>query len=84
MSYTVSLSREAIKTLKKFDQKLENRMLKKLRSLEDNPKFQGKTLKSFPGLYSLRVGSFRILYIINEEEHHAYVVAIRTRGQAYR
>ena len=84
MSYTVSLSREAIKTLKKVDHKLENRMIKKLRSLEDNPKGKGKAFKSCAGLYSLRVGSFRILYIINEEEHHAYVVAIRARGQAYR
>jgi len=84
MRYTVSLSREAIKTLKTIDQKFENRMLKKLRSLEDDPKGKGKALKNFAGMYSLRVGSWRIFYIVNEEEHNVYAVAISPRGQAYR
>ncbi len=84
MSYTVSLSREAINTLKRFDQKLESRMLKKLRSLEDDPKGKGKVLTNFQGLYSLRVGSWRIIYIVNEGEQNVYTVAIRARGQTYR
>ena len=84
MNYTVSLSREAIKTLKRVDQKLENRMLKKLRSLENDPKGKGKALKNFQGLYSLRVGSWRIIYIVNEGEQNVYAVAISPRGQAYR
>ncbi len=84
MKYTVNLSKETVKTLKAVDQKLEARMLGKLHSLEDDPKNKGKVIKTLAGLYSLRVGSWRILYTINEEEGVVYAVAIRPRGQAYR
>jgi len=52
--------------------------------LEDDPKNKGKVIKTLAGLYSLRVGPWRILYTINEEEGVVYAVAIRPRGQAYR
>ncbi len=83
MKYSASLSKETVKTLKAVDQKLEARLLEKLRSFKD-PKNKGKALKNLAGMYSLRTGSWRIFYTVNEDEGVVYAVAIRPRGPAYR
>jgi len=84
MSFNIILSREAIKTLDKVERNLEKRMRDAMRLLQSDPKKQGKAVKSMPGLFSLRIGDWRILYTVSNDNLTVYVLAVRPRGNAYR
>lgn len=84
MSYTVILSREAVRVLGRIDRHTEDRIRRRLRELEENPHSHGKLLKGVEGLRSSRVGDWRVLYTISEERQTVYVIGVRPRGQAYR
>jgi len=54
-----------------------------LESLKTNP-FKGKLLKlSLKGNYSLRVGVYRILYSVNKQTVHVYILKIGHRRNVY-
>ncbi len=52
--------------------------------LEREPKAGHALRGKLRGLYSLRVGSYRILYQLTESDQTVRVAAIRHRGVAYR
>lgn len=86
MSYEVRLAKPAIRTLDQTDRTTERRLRKRLKELSEdpcNPRLS-KTVVSYEGLRSSRVGGWRILYTTNEEEKTIYVLAIRPRGDAYK
>jgi mRNA interferase RelE/StbE len=86
MNYTVELTLEAEKSLARIDRSVENRIRKRLRELSADPYSNrlSKPLKMMVGECSARVGNWRILYELHDNEKVLKVLAIRPRQEAYR
>ena len=86
MSYQAKLSREAVKRLERLDQATYTRIERRLYELKANPYDPriSKPLTGSEGMHSSRVGDWRVLYTVNRSIQTIYIVAIRTRGEAYR
>lgn len=83
MSYTVKLSKEAEKDLKKLDNKARKQVVAKLEELKQDPRHNAKTLKRDPNTWSRRVGDYRILYEINKKEVVVTVIRVGHRKEVY-
>lgn len=81
MSYSVLLHPKANKFLKKSDEKLRNRIEDKLKKLESNPK-KGKML-SGSKFRRLRIGDYRAIYEIDQDEKNAIILYIGHRKNVY-
>jgi len=58
---------------------------KRLLSLQDTPRPPGiKALTADPGVYRLRVGDYRVLYEIHDDQVFVLVLAIGHRREVYR
>ncbi len=84
MPYVVYLKRSAEKELDRLPKEVHDRIVKRLISLADNPRPSGtKELHGREG-YRIRVGDYRILYLINEKEKKIEIVSIAHRKEVYR
>ena len=85
--YSLELSNNASKELEHIyrgDHKQYSRLIESLESLRSEP-FQGKRLKGqFQGDYSLRVGSYRIVYSVYRHKLVISVIDIGHRREIYR
>ena len=84
MSYVVYLKRSAEKELSRLNSTVHGRVVKRLLSLEENPRPPGVRKLRGRDEYRLRVGHHRILYIINESEKKIEIVAVGHRKEVYR
>jgi len=85
MPYTVRLSTSAERELSRLERIDQRRIVNSLRRLEAEPHF-GPGVRKLVGMegYRLRVGDFRILYEIREQEVIVLVVRIGHRREVYR
>ena len=87
MGYSIEFSKEAAKdidALYRADRKLFHRIIKKLETLEDLP-YQGKPLvENHKGEFSLRVGSYRIVYEVDSTNQILYILTVKHRKHVYR
>jgi len=82
--YLVYLKRNAEKELDHLPLKIRNRIIKQLISLQDNPRPRGtKKLYGMEG-YRIRVGNYRILYIIKESKKKVEIISIAHRKEVHR
>ena len=86
MTYDVDLSRQAKRFLQRNSPKIADPISVFIFGpLVENPHRVGKQLGlGLVGLYSARVGNFRILYRIGEEIEIVWVETIAHRADAYR
>ena len=86
MSYTVEVSRSAEKFLRALtDKRLYLRLREVLDALEANPRPVGYIkLQGDDELYRVRVGDYRIIYQIQDQQLVVLVVQIGHRRQIYR
>jgi mRNA interferase RelE/StbE len=85
--YKISFSSEAEKTLGKLEKTLIRRIISALEQLATSPYNNPNTkkLKGMEGnIYRLRVGNFRIIYEIVDNELMIFVVRIGPRGDIYK
>ena len=83
MSYTVCIKRSAEKELDRLPIKVYDRIIKQLISLSDNPRPHGvKKLHGREG-YRIRVGDYRILYVIDDNEKKVEIVSVAHRKEVY-
>ena len=88
MSWTVKLSSISEKHFRKLNAKLRKRLLNELRNLAElehpskHPKVRALTgdLRNF---LRLRIGSYRVIFALLDEEKIIAVVNIAPRGDAY-
>ena len=86
MSYELYFSTRASKYLKKFTKTTQTRITEKLESLSRDPypsdmrKIMGRKEK----LFRIRVGNYRILYEVYEEEQTLLIINIDKRSRVYR
>ncbi|AKG92403.1 TPA_asm: type II toxin-antitoxin system RelE/ParE family toxin [Geoglobus ahangari pleomorphic virus 1] len=86
MTWTIVTKEEferQFRDLTKKDKPLAERLAKAILKLEENP-YLGKPLSyDLSGLRSLRVGKYRIIYEINENERKVILLAVAHRKKSY-
>jgi mRNA interferase RelE/StbE len=84
MSYIVKLKRSAEKELERLPEKIRDRIVVSLIALKENPlPVVAKKLHGREG-YRMRVGDYRILYVIYESKKVVEVFSIAHRREVYR
>ena len=86
MIYHLEITKEGesdLKKLVKSDRKLFNKVLNKIEFLSESPK-EGKPLVgNHSGEFSLRIGNYRIVYMLDIEVHTIYILTVKHRKHAY-
>lgn len=83
--YTVIVERQVEKALRRLPKQVLARVDRLLLSLADEPRPAGcKKLRGYETLYRLRVGDWRLIYAIEDDELVVLVIEIAPRGEAYR
>lgn len=78
MSYSLSISKNALKALHKLDRPVRNRLLDALQAIGEleNPRSHGKALTGPLGTYwRYRVGDYRMICTIDDD--HMCIVAVK-------
>ena len=85
MAYSVLLAPPAERQLKSLAPDSQKRLVKRLKSLQNNPRPQGvKKLAGEDELYRIRDGNYRIIYAIRDKELIVLVLKIGDRKEIYR
>ena len=83
--YTVAYSNQAIKFLKSSEKIILQRLMNKIEELQMDP--FGHDTKSVEGykekLYRVRVGDYRILYVVEETTKTLEIIKIDKRSRVY-
>ena len=82
--YRVLIKASAAKELEALPKKDRGAVAKRIEALGDNPRPPGCQKLSGDDKYRIRQGSYRILYIIEDEEIVVVVVRIGHRRDVYR
>lgn len=83
--WTVEFSRDAVKTLLRMPRDQARRIRYKIDELARDPRNAAnvKKLTEHPG-YRLRVGDWRVVYLLIEDRLVIHVIRIAPRGEVYR
>lgn len=85
MSHEVRLSNRAAGDLDRLNRDTQKRILKRLEGLAElpyDPRLSTR-LTNQGGLRKSRIGGWRIIFSVDEEQHVVSVVTIERRGQVY-
>ena len=84
MPYSLKIKQSAFKEIQRLGKADRKRLVEAIDNLTDIPHV-GKLLKGeFSGLRRIRVGSFRVIYEINEGEILILVLRVAHRKKVYR
>ncbi len=84
MKYSVEITKNAEKELRALSPNIALRIGKQLLTLGENPRpLQSKKLKD-TAFYRLRVGDYRVIYTIHDENHTVNILAVGHRREVYR
>lgn len=84
MAYIVLLKKSAEKELKLLPQKTHDRIVERLLSLKENARpASAKKLRGGKG-HRIRVGDYRILYVIDDAKRIIEIYSVAHRREAYR
>jgi len=86
VSHTVRLSREAegdLEKLAKSDRTLFDRLLRKIESLAEIPRAGKPLVADHKGEFSLRVGSYRIVYEVQDSSRTVFILTVKHRKHVY-
>ena len=84
MKYHIQIKRNAQKALAKIPQSHQDRIINKIYTLAESPHPQGcKKLSGRPA-WRIRVGNYRVLYEVHDNELIILVVQIGHRRDVYR
>ncbi len=83
MSYRLEVTRRFEKDFRKLASHLKRRIDSQVKILEDQP-YAGKRLRGgLEGSYSLRVGDYRVLYSVIEQEKRVVLLSVGHRKTVY-
>ncbi len=80
--YTVRIEKQALKYINKLDRPTARRIRDAIDSIAEDPKV-GKPLSEHGSERSYRVGGYRILYDVYDNELIVVIVKVNPRGQVY-
>lgn len=84
MPYQVTIKQSAEKEMDRLPKSVFNRICDALLSLEEEPRPKGCKKLRGTDEYRLRVGEFRILYLINDAKEIVEIVSVGHRRDVYR
>lgn len=85
MSYEITYARSALKELRKLDRQIARRVLRAIDALADEPRPLGcLQLSGGEGELRIRVGDYRIVYDIHDDELVVLVLRLGHRREVYR
>lgn len=85
MTYKVEFSPSARKMFKKLPQDLQDHIQPKIDALATEPRPSGvKKLKGEENTYRIRVGSYRVVYEIEDDVLLVTVMRVGGRGEVYK
>jgi mRNA interferase RelE/StbE len=85
VSYRVEMSQRARRSFLALPKRDRQRIGERLLQLADNPRPHGTKALSGPlkGHYRLRVGDYRVVYTVEDDERVALVVRVGPRASVY-
>lgn len=84
MSYRIFLKRSAEKELDAIQRQVWGRVQRKILALSNNPRPVGVQKLQGQSAYRIRVGDYRILYVIDDTAKRVEIVAVGHRREVYR
>lgn len=82
-NYRLSPTREFLKNLERLDRQTNQRIISSIEGLSVNP-FLGKSLRGeLKGLYSLRIGKYRVIYSVDTRRQEIVLHATKHRSKVY-
>lgn len=85
MAYTVEFTARAARDFRAIARKDQERIGKRIDGLAENPRPYGvRKLEGEEDLYRIRVGDFRIIYLIEDRRLVVVVIRIGNRRDVYR
>lgn len=82
MKYQIKFTKVAVKFLLKQPHKQQERLLKSINQLPDIGDI--KLMRGAINRYRLRVGSYRVIYVVEEDMLIVQVLTIGNRGDVYK
>jgi len=83
--YAIVVARTARKELQALPHTIVARILKKVELLALNPRpYDSKKLHGHSSLWRVRVGAYRVVYVIDDDKKIVDVAIVRHRSDAYR
>ena len=83
--YTIVFARSARKELEALDAAVVSRIFPRIRALAKEPRPRGcRKLHGEKHLWRIRIGNYRAVYAVYDDERLVDIVAVRHRGRAYR
>jgi mRNA interferase RelE/StbE len=84
VKYSLEIKQSAQKELDALDDGLFSRIDRKILALADNPRPAGcKKLKGYKDQWRVRVGDWRVLYIIDDAQKMVAITRVAHRREAY-
>lgn len=83
MPYRIELTKSAVKELERLPAKTHDKVIQHIVQLEQDPRIFGSEKLTGIDAYKLRVGSYRIVYEINDTDEIVRVVMVDDRKQVY-
>lgn len=84
MVYSISIKQSALKALQKIDSPQRARLIEAIDKLKTNPN-AGSVLKGeFSGLRRIRIGDYRIVYEVQNQQLIILVVRVAHRREIYK
>jgi len=81
--YQIIFQSSAERDFKKLPRDIQSRIIKKLEELKLNPHFGIPLVGNLSGLWKLRVGDYRIIYQIKNEELIILILKVGNRKNIY-
>jgi mRNA interferase RelE/StbE len=83
--YAVVFAKSARKELESLPDRVVERILPRIEALIDSPRPVGcRKLAGEETLWRIRIGDYRVVYSVDDEEQLVDVIAVRHRKDAYR
>jgi mRNA interferase RelE/StbE len=83
--YAITFARSARKELESLDASVVNRIFPRIEALAKEPRPRGcRKLHGEENLWRIRVGNYRVVYAIYDEDQVVDVIAVGHRSKAYR
>lgn len=84
--YRLSYSKSALKNLMKIPKNVRERIAEKLDLLKIDPHSRNNNIKKLEGIegYRLRVGNYRVIYKIENQEYKILIIEIDIRAEVYK
>lgn len=82
--YTIRFKNSAAKELRSLDINLQVRIGEEIDRLSLEPRPEGVVKLKGSDFYRIRIGDYRVVYIIDDDERIVRIVRVRHRRDAYR